>query len=116
MSIHNSRRKIFMGVLAAALPLTSVAFLASPAGATPNAPFSGNATGTVTCTLPKLKVSFSPPLTSAGTGVDTLTITGSFKACTDAGGNVNITSGKIVSGTFSSTRGCNGLLGGTTSR
>jgi hypothetical protein len=115
MSIHNSRRKVFMGVLAVTLPLTSVAFLVSPAGATPKAPFSGNATGTVTCTLPKLKVSFSPPLTSAGTGSDTITIKGTFKSCTDAGGNVSITSGKVLSGTFSSTGGCNGLLAGTTS-
>jgi len=101
-----------LGVLAVALPLTSVAFLTSPAGATPKPTFSGNATGTVTCTLPKLKISFSPPLTSANTGVDTVAVKGSVKGCTDAGGNVNITSGKIL-GSFTSTGGCAGLINGT---
>ncbi len=69
----------------------------------------------MTCTLPKLKISFSPPLTNVYTGVDTVTIKGSLKGCSNPGGNVNVTSGKIVSGTFSSSGGCVGLINGTRS-
>jgi hypothetical protein len=108
-------RKLMMGILALALPTAAVVVVASPATATPKPTFSGNATGTVTCTLPKLKISFSPPLTTANTGLDTITIKGILKDCSNAGGNVNITMGKILSGTFSSSGGCDGLINGTTS-
>ncbi len=109
------RRKLMMGVFALALPAAAIGVVASPATATPKPTFSGNATGTVSCTLPKLKISFSPPLTTAYTGSDSITVKGTLKDCSNAGGNVNVTSGKILSGSFSSSGGCAGLVNGTTS-
>jgi len=104
-----------MGVLAVALPLTSVAFLTSPAGAaTKPPPFTGAATGSVTCTAPVIKISFSPPLTFT-TGGTTITAKGKLGGCTtSAGSNVNISKAKIT-GTFGGAgTGCDGLATGIT--
>jgi len=103
-----------MGVLAVALPLTSVAFLTSPAGAaTKPPPFTGAATGSVTCTAPVIKISFSPALTFT-TGGTTITAKGKLGGCTTSGSNVTISKAKIV-GTFSGAgTGCDGLATGIT--
>ena len=59
MSIHSNRRVSWGFSPGAATHERGVPGITG--GRTPKTPFSGNATGTVTCTLPKLKVSFSPP-------------------------------------------------------
>ena len=106
--------KIFMGALAVALPLTSVALLASPASAaTKPPPFTGAATGSVSCSA-VIKLKFSPPLpfTSGGT---TITASGKLGGWTTSGSNVTIEKGKIT-GTFGgSGTGCDGLATGITS-
>ncbi len=115
MSIRYSSRKIFMGVLAVALPLTSVAFLTSPAGAaTKPPPFTGAATGSVSCSAPVIKIKFSPAMTLT-TGGSTITASGKLGGCVTSGSNVTIKKGKIT-GTFGGTgTGCAGLATGLTS-
>lgn len=109
------RRKFIMGTLALALPIGVVAALATPGyAASKPPPFSGAATGSVSCALPKLQVSFSPPLTTAYTGPATVTVKGSLLDCTTHGSNVTIKKGKVL-GTFTSSGGCIGLASGTES-
>jgi hypothetical protein len=109
------RRKILLGVLALALPMTSVAFLQAPAQAkVPK--FIGAATGTVSCTGVTVKISFFPPLT-ANTGGSTGTFKGKVSNCTVTGstGADKITKGKLT-GTFTgASTGVQGLILGITS-
>ncbi len=110
------RRKILMGVLALALPMTSVAFLQAPALAkTPKPPpFLGAATGVVSCTGVNVKISFVPPLT-LNTGGATINVKGKVTGCTVTGSTDTITQGKLT-GTFAGGgTGVNGLLQGITS-
>ncbi len=108
------RRKILLGVLALALPMTSVAFLQAPAQAkVPK--FVGAATGTVSCAGVAVKISFFPPLT-ANTGGSTGTFKGKLSSCTVTGstGADKITQGKIT-GTFTGAgTGVEGLIQGIT--
>jgi len=109
------RRKILMGVLALALPMTSVAFLQAPALAkTPKPPpFVGAATGVVSCTGVSVKISFFPPVT-ASTGGSTGTFKGKVTGCTVTGSTDTITKGKIT-GTFTGAgNGVTGLIQGIT--
>lgn len=110
-------RKLRSAIVVFALPVVAVALLATPATAktAKPPPFTGAATGSVSCSLPKLKISFSPPLTSVLTGSSLVTIKGSLLNCTtSASSNVTIKKGKAT-GTFTSSGGCIGLVEGTTS-
>jgi len=90
MSIHISRRKVFMGVLAVALPLTSVAFLEGTAVAkTPVG------TGPVTCSVGG-SASFSPALTPTGTSASKELVTVSLTAGHCSGGVPAQTSGSTL--------------------
>jgi hypothetical protein len=109
------RRKILMGVLALALPATSVAILQAPALAkTPKPPpFVGAATGVVSCAGVAVKISFVPPLTLS-TGGSTINVKGSVTGCTVTGSTDTITKGKITGSFSGAGTGVNGLLGGIT--
>ncbi len=109
------RRKILMGVLALALPATSVAILQSPALAkTPKPPpFFGAATGTVSCTGVNVKISFVPPLMLSSGGT-TITVKGKVTGCTVTGSTDTITKGKLTGSFSGAGTGVNGLLGGIT--
>ena len=108
------RRKILLGVLGLALPMTSVALLQAPAQAkVPK--FIGAATGTVSCSGVAVKISFFPPLT-ASTGGSTGTFKGKLSSCSVTGstGADKITQGKIT-GTFTGAgTGVQGLIQGIT--
>ena len=110
------RRKLMMGVLTLALPAATIALVTSPASAkTKPVPFSGNATGSVKCSGPKLAISFSPALTTANTGADTISVKGVLKNCVTSGSNVTVKLGKIT-GSFQSSGGCAGLINGTSAQ
>jgi hypothetical protein len=106
------RRKIVMGVLALALPATSVAILQVPAQAkVPK--FVGPATGVVSCTGVTVKISFLPPLT-ASKGGSTGTFKGKLSNCKVTGSTDTITQGKLT-GTFTGAgTGVTGLIQGIT--
>ncbi len=114
--IAHHRRRILLGSLAVALPLTSVSLLGAPAQArTPKPPpYTGPASGTVTCDRPNIKVTFAPPLTYADTGTTTVTLKGTLKDCTVNNTADVITLGKIT-GSFTTSGGCQGLALGTVS-
>ena len=110
-------RKLISGLLVVAVSLAAVALVATPAMAKTKKPppFTGAATGSVSCSLPKLKISFNPPLTNVLTGSSLVTVKGSLLNCTtSASSNVTIKKGKIT-GSFRSSGGCIGLVEGTTS-
>ena len=109
------RRKILMGVLALALPTTSVAILQAPALAkTPKPPpFVGAATGVVKCTGVNVKISFLPALT-LNTGGTTISVKGKVTGCTVTGSTDTITKGKITGSFGGGGTGVNGLLRGIT--
>jgi hypothetical protein len=108
------RRKVLLVAGAVALPLTlaSVVF-AGPANAGGGPPFSGAATGKVTCSAPKITIKFSPKMTLTSGGT-TITAKGVLKGCATSGSNIGtVKTGKITS-TFSGTGGgCAGLASGT---
>jgi len=107
-------RKVLLSGVVAVMPLALIAVATSgPASAATK--FSGNAPGTVSCSVITGKVSFKPPLklTSGGT---TIKAKGAFSACHASNPAVSITSGKfkaVIAG--SATQGCAGLAGGTNS-
>ena len=76
-------------------------------------PFSGAATGSVTCNAPVMTIKFSPPMTLSSGGT-AITAKGVLKGCVTSGGNnLNIKTGKIT-GSFAGTgTGCSGLAGGS---
>jgi len=110
------RRKVLLSVVGLAMPLSLVGIGTSgPAFAsTKPPPFTGDATGTVTC-HPSLSINFATPLTFANTGPDKVSLTGSLKNCVTSGGsNVEGVKGKLV-GSFTATGGCAGIIVGTNS-
>jgi len=101
------RRKVLLGAAALVLPATFIVVEAGVASAGVV-----TLTGTAACTLPKIKITFTPPL-HASTGGNTDTVTGKLKDCTATEAGVTKLSGSI-SATLSGTgTGLDGLAGGS---
>ncbi len=108
-------RKILLSGVVVVMPLALVAIATSGPASAKTTKFSGNAPGTVSCSVITGKVSFKPPLklTSGGT---TIKAKGAFSVCHASNPSVAITSGKFKAAiTGSATPGCAGLAGGTAS-
>lgn len=114
-------RKLFLAAAALVVPVTTVMMVgtgtAGAAKAPKAPPFTGAATGTVSCTGPTIKLGFSPPLTNANTGASTVSVKGKMSSCTVSGGMAGETIQQAkVTGSFQATGGCLGLVNGTSSQ
>jgi len=99
------RRKIALGAAAIALPLTFVVLGSGVASAT-------TLTGSVSCTLPSVKVTFVGGL-HLNTGGATDTVKGKLKDCTATEAGITSLSGAITATVHGSNTGVNGLAGGS---
>jgi len=109
------RKKVFLSAAAIALPLALISVGSSTAFAG-GSKFSGNAPGTLNCSGVSGTVKFKPPLTLT-TGGEAVSAKGILSNCHASNPAVSITDGKFKATitSTSSTHGCAGLAGGTSS-
>ena len=106
------RRKLLLSAAAVVLPAAVVTVVTVGPASAGSPPFTGPATGTVTCTSINIKVKFSPGLTLTGGGQN-VTFKGKIGGCTVSGSGDAISSGKITGSTTGTGTGCAGLAGGS---
>ena len=106
-------RRILISALAVALPAGLVTVVTSgPAAGARTPPFTGGASGKVTCTGINVKVKFTPPL-MFNTGGNSFTLSGKLTNCSNPSGPDVITSGKITGSSVGAGGGCTGLITGS---
>ena len=106
-------RKLLLSAAALALPSALVTVVTAGPASAGNPPFSGPASGKVTCTGVSVQLKLSPSLTLT-TGGNNVSIKGKLSNCTVTGSTDAISSGKFKGSTTGMGTGCAGLASGST--